>query len=128
MGQNLSQTPPGTGTAQGTYGWTATVGGYAPFRLDATLPVPEQLALLENYVRELRGMFDPVNTKIAGLDRAIKQTKAHADTVAAQALAEAKAEIERFRDRLDELQAVDLRWAVRGVLITGVGVFLGFWA
>jgi len=40
----------------------------------------------------------------------------------------AKAEIKRFGDRLDELQAVDLRVAVVGVVITTVDVTLNFFA
>jgi hypothetical protein len=40
----------------------------------------------------------------------------------------AKAEIKRFGDRLDELQAVDLRVAVVGVVITTVDVALNFFA
>ncbi len=107
---------------------TLTADAYAKFQLGETLPIPEQLAQLENYVCELRGMFGLVNSNIARLDRAIEQSNAHADTVAAQALTDAKREIDRFGDRLDELQAVDLSVASIGVLITAVGVFLSFWA
>ena len=106
---------------------TLTADAYVKFQLDETLPIPEQLAQLENYVCELRGMFGPVNSNVARLDRAIEQANA-ADTVAGQALTDAKREIDRFGDRLDELQAVDLSVASIGVLITAVGVFLNFWA
>jgi hypothetical protein len=98
------------------------------FHLDAELSTPEQLAQLESYVRELRTMFGPVNSDIARLDRAIDQTRDHADTAAAQALTDAKTEITRFGDRLDELQAVDLRIAALGVVISAVGILLGYWA
>ena len=118
-----------TGAAFGSAGTlSVTAVGYEPLTLDAKLPLPEQLAQVENHVNKLGLRFGPLQADIARLDRAIEQAKVHGDTVATQVLADAKREIQRFGDRLDELQAIDLTWAVRGVLITALGVFLSFWA
>ena len=107
---------------------TLTADAYVKFQLDETLPIPEQLRNWRITCANCGAMFGPVNSNVARLDRAIEQANAHADTVAGQALTDAKREIDRFGDRLDELQAVDLSVASIGVLITAVGVFLNFWA
>ena len=52
---------------------------------------------------QLPRMFGPVNSAIALLDKAIEEVREHADTAAAQALTDAKAEPNRFGDRLNEL-------------------------
>ena len=41
-------------------------------------------------------MFGPVNSAIERLDKAIEQAKEHADTAAAQALTDAKVELQRL--------------------------------
>jgi hypothetical protein len=109
-------------------GGIPTVEVHHPFQLDENTSVQLQLRQLANCVRELRQMFPPIITRIAELDAAIEHTKVRADTAAARALAEAKAEIDRFGKQLDQLQAADLTIAVVGVLITAVGIVLSFWA
>lgn len=86
----------------------------------------EKFAKLESYVRELRSMFGQVNSAITRLDKAIEQAKQHADTAAAYALTDARKELKRFGDRLNELQAVDLRIAAAGAFIMAAGYVLSY--
>jgi hypothetical protein len=113
---NLSATP------------TLTADVYAGFQLDEKRSLQLQLRQLESYVRELRSMFPRVQSDIAGLGRAIKAADAHAESVAAQALADARADLKQFGDQLDRTQAGDLRLAGVGACIAAVGIFLSFWA
>jgi hypothetical protein len=99
---------------------------YIEFKLDQDAEVGDQLAQLEDYVRELRKMFGQVSAAIARLDKAIERAKTHADDAAAEALADAKAELKRFGDRLDHLQATDLRLAAAGAFIMALGYALSF--
>jgi len=99
---------------------------HVAFKLDENATVDEKFAQLEGYVRELRGMFRSVNSAIERLDKAIDQAKEHADTAAAQALTDAKVKLQRFGNRLDELQAVDLRVAAAGAFVMAAGYVLSY--
>jgi hypothetical protein len=81
-----------------------------------------------DYVRELRVMFGSANSAIERLDKAIEHTRDHADAAAAQALADAKIELQRFDQRLKQLQAVDLHWAAGGAFIMAVGYALSYFS
>ncbi|OBH12087.1 hypothetical protein A5695_17820 [Mycobacterium sp. E1747] len=98
------------------------------FTLDENATTDEKLAQVQGYLRELRAMFGPINAAINRIDKAIEEAKKHANTVAAQALADAKAEVQRFGARLNELQAVDLRYAAGGAFVMGVGYALSYFS
>ena len=101
---------------------------FIAFQLDENATPEEKFAQLEKYVRELRGMFGPVNSAIARLDKAIQAAREHADATAAQALLEAKAELERFDQELKPLRAVDLHWAAAGAFVMAVGYALSYFS
>jgi len=101
---------------------------FIAFQLDENATPEEKFAQLEKYVRELRGMFGPVNSAIARLDKAIQAAREHADATAAQALLEAKAELERFDQELKQLRAVDLHWAAAGAFVMAVGYALSYFS
>ena len=96
----------------------------AQFGLDRTTSTDDQLTQLEAYVRELRRIIGPLPGQIQQLGTDIESARQYSDTTADRALTEARAEIERFGDRHDDVQAIDLRVAIAGVLITAVGVAL----
>jgi hypothetical protein len=96
------------------------------FKLDENATTDEKRAHLESYVREPCIMFGPVNSAIARLDKAIAQAKDHANTASAQALTDAKVELKSLDDRLNELQAVDLRVAAAGAFIMAAGYVLNY--
>ena len=98
------------------------------YRLDETAPVQLQLAQLLVYIRDSRTFIDEATNNIGRLDDAIDAASTHADDVAAQALTDARAEIDDLGRRLDEVQAADLSVAVVGVLITALGIALSFCA
>ena len=89
-----------TGIASGEYRFSTTgANGSAPFALDTTKPVQDQLGQLASYVRELRALIAPIDQQIVRLERAIADGRQHAETVAAQALADAKSHADkRLRD------------------------------
>lgn len=101
---------------------------HIPFTLDENATTDEKFAQIQKHVRELRAMFAPINTAINRIDKAIDEAKKHADTAAAQALTEAKAEVERFGARLNEVQAVDLRVAAVGAFVMAVGYVLSYFS
>jgi hypothetical protein len=68
--------------------------------------VPLSLAQMLVYIRDLRTLIDSTRTDIARLDDAIESANAHADDVAAQALIDARAEIDAVGRQLDEVQAL----------------------
>jgi len=105
---------------------TGTADVNIEFKLDENATTEQQFAQLQTYVRELRGMFVPINAAIDRLDKAVEQAREHADTVAAQALTDAKTELQRFRDELNEIQAVDLRIAAVGAFIMAAGYLLSY--
>ncbi|WP_236723391.1 hypothetical protein, partial [Mycobacterium avium] len=96
------------------------------FTLDENATTDEKFAQIQSYVRELRAMFGPINAAINRIDKAIEEAKKHADTVAAQALTDAKAEVQRLGARLNEVQAVDLRIAAAGAFIMAAGYLLSY--
>jgi hypothetical protein len=98
------------------------------FTLDADATTDEKLAQVQGYVRELRAMFGPINAAINRIDNAIEEARRHADTAAAQALTDARVELQRFRERLNELQAVDLRIAAVGAFIMAAGYALSYFS
>ncbi len=100
---------------------------YSEFQLDHGKEVPDQLIQLEVYVRELRSLFVSVNDSLKQLGEDIERVDGNSESRAAQVLSEAKAEIRQFGDRLDELQAVDLKVAIGGVVITAIGIAIAIY-
>lgn len=109
-------------------GTLASADVHKRFTLDSNASDDEKFAAIEAYLREIRLMFAPINGAIERLDRAVKEAKEHANIVAAQALTDAKAEIERFDKELRQLQSVDLRYAAFGAFIMAVGYMLSYFA
>jgi hypothetical protein len=116
-----------------TFGFgSLSADGYAPFALDTTKPIDDQLAQLATYVRELRALFSPIGQQIVRLDRDIADVRQHAETVAAQALTDAKSDADKRLEDIDAEQTraevLDLRIAIVGLGITVVGLALALWA
>jgi hypothetical protein len=101
---------------------------HRPFTLDEDATPDEKFAETQKYVRELRNMFAPVNFAIDRIDKAIEQARKHADTAAAQALTDARVELQRLRDELNQLQAVDLRIAAAGAFVMALGYALSYFS
>ena len=60
-----------TGIASGEYRFSTTgANGSAPFALDTTKQVQDQLGQLASYVRELRALIAPIDQQIVRLERA----------------------------------------------------------
>lgn len=115
---------PKAGTAEGTYGWRTTgAKGYAPFALDNTLQVEDQVTQLADYVRKLKN-------EIATLDRQVEQVRTQTSAAVSQALADAKddtrVQIQSFGSHSDAAQILDLRWASFGLAITAIGILLSY--
>lgn len=118
-----------TGIASGEgFGFAGVAIGYAPFALDTALPVEGQLEQLAKHVRELRAMFGPIERDVRRLDSVVNDTRAYADSAAAQALTDAKAHQERAEAGQTEAAVLDLRVAISGTLIMVVGYVLAFFA
>lgn len=115
---------------------TATMGvrasmsadAHIAFTLDENATADEKFAQVQKYLQELRALFGPINAAINRIDKEIKQAKEHADTVAAQALTDAKAELQRFDARLNQVQSVDLRIAAGGAFVMAVGYVLSYFS
>jgi len=98
-------------------------------RLDRSLPVEEQLAQVERYINEtLAQEFKSVGVIMGRVRDELQQAKAESEKAIADAEAKAQKAIDDLTKRLDATQALDLSWAIGGLFITAVGVFLSYWA
>ncbi|TDO16943.1 hypothetical protein EV580_0107 [Mycobacterium sp. BK086] len=95
---------------------------------DASLTVTERLARLEAYVQTLPQQFSSVNQRLVTLGRDIDASREAAKAAFESAVAGVSAQITDLRYELDDHQAVDLRVAGVGVLISAAGTLLGLWA
>lgn len=107
---------------------TASVDVYAPFSLDTGQPVEDQLAHLAEYVRELRAMFPLIGQQFIQLQRDVADARAHAESVAGQALADAKKHLDDFKADQTRTDVLDLRVAIFGLFISFVGTALALGA
>jgi hypothetical protein len=91
-----------------------------------------QLGQLATHVRELPALFPLIGQQIVRLDRDIADVRQHAETMAAQALADAKSHADKRLEDIDAEQTraevLDLRIAIVGLGITVVGLALALWA
>lgn len=118
----------GSTVVEATGEGTAIVDAYPGFVLDTTLPIEGQLAQLADYVRELRLLFPSIGQKFSQVDRDIADARAHAESVAAQALGEMRREHQQIAADQDRTTVLDLRIAIVGLAISFVGTVLAFWA
>jgi len=111
---------------------TLSADAYAPFALDMTKSVEDQLAQLATYVRELRALFPQIGQEIIRLDRDIADARQHAETIASQALSDAKGHVHKLLQDRDaeqtQAEVLDLRIAIWGLAITVMGVLLALCA
>jgi hypothetical protein len=96
------------------------------FVFDPALPSDQQFAAMAVHLNKLD---DRSNDAAVGLDRLggrIDAVAADAVTAASQALANARAEIAELSGLLARAQALDLRWAIVGLVIGAVGLALSY--
>jgi outer membrane murein-binding lipoprotein Lpp len=97
--------------------------GHAPFALDDTVQVEDQVAQLADYVRKLKN-------EIARLDREVEQVRTQASAAVSQALADAKDDAreqnQSLLSQIDAAQVLDLKWASGGLAITAIGILLSY--
>jgi hypothetical protein len=97
--------------------------------LDRSLPLQEQLLQVERYIntrlpQELTGL----SRRIREVRRELQDADSRSQQAVAQAKAQAQAGLKELAARLDSTQALDLSWAIVGLFITAMGVFLSYWA
>jgi uncharacterized protein YicC (UPF0701 family) len=97
--------------------------------VDRTLPLEDRLAQIEKYINtEVRRQFSGINNEIGRLRSEVENLHNLSETVAKQARADLRAEIDQLAARLDTTQALDLTWAIVGLFVTAGGILLSYWA
>jgi hypothetical protein len=92
--------------------------------LDESLDTPAQLAQLTGFVNRLAIGLANAEAAIYELGVTLERARAEVRDGDAQTLAEAGAALRRFADQLNRAQVLDLRYAIAGVAISGVGAVL----
>jgi hypothetical protein len=100
----------------------------APLELDTSLPLPEQVDLIAKYAKAIADHIPRLNTEVQRLDGRIDTEGAGATEFTESSIAELRREVHALEQRIDWSQVLDLRWAIVGLGITVLGVFLGYWA
>ena len=102
---------------------TAALGNV--FRLDRDLKVEEQLEQLADKVRELDAKFPTLRKELLTLlSQRIEEIRTALSEGDERVLDRVKAEIEALGDHLDMVQVIDLKWAIRGLGVTAIGLLL----
>lgn len=76
----------------------------------------------------MRHAIRTTNNDIRAVRSQVGEVTAQASQEAQQALDEMRRYVESLRVQLDNPQKLDLKWAIYGVAITALGVFLNFFA
>ncbi len=113
----------------------STAKAYAPYvlrgmaRIQPTDSVEEQLRKINEYIEtDLPQWLDAAFDQIKTVSRDLRQARTESKTAALEAEDRARRAIRDLERRLDSTQATDLRVAIVGLLITAIGVFIGYWA
>jgi hypothetical protein len=121
-----------TGTIGSTFRPTsANLGmrGFPPLVRIRSASPEERLNVLEERVKRLLDQdLPPILKDIDDLKAEVAAARSLAESEAEQALAAARTEIAALEADLDRTQTLDLRWAVLGLSISGIGTFLQYWA
>jgi hypothetical protein len=104
------------------------IDSHVDFRLDTHKPIDAQLEQLAENLRRQRREIAQLKSEIFGLQKLIEKASSDASGLASQTLANAMAEIDKLRDRLNKTRVVDLRIAIAGLVISACGLVLGYWA
>jgi septal ring factor EnvC (AmiA/AmiB activator) len=88
----------------------------------------QQLAQVEEYVNQRSERDSDFDTQFQELSIAIDELRTNISSTEANALAHIETQINALTERLDNMQALDLRWAIVGVLIAACGVAVSYWA
>lgn len=91
---------------------------------------------LEQQIRQIAALAeDAINRvwvlekdELPRIERRIDAAQAGAEQLAAETLIQLRDEIAEVRRLTNQAQVLDLRWAIGGLGITVVGIFLGYWA
>ncbi len=116
--------PPSAGAAAGALGPTVTVSGY--IGIDPNAPLEKQVERLVALANQLSKVVDQLQNDIRRLDQRIDQVVTNATKGLEDAIAQMLGEIEQLTARLDRYQVLDLRWAIRGLAITALGIVMSY--
>ncbi|MCV7092029.1 hypothetical protein [Mycobacterium interjectum] len=96
---------------------------YKTYPINKNLTTKENLQKLADLVNEYIPKFE---TDLTALRIEITQVRAHASGLAADTLRHLQDQIAELRRDIDAKQVLDLRWASVGLVITGIGIALGY--
>ncbi|WP_006241813.1 hypothetical protein [Mycolicibacterium tusciae] len=91
-------------------------------------PIQLQIAHLVVYINDLNKRVSGIDKRVSVVDRDIGKVRNDLSTKQRETLAHMQGQIVDFDRRLDMKQVVDLRWAIRGLVITAIGSLLSYWA
>lgn len=114
------------GTAHATFGVHGYASGYVTHNVDITLPLQEQIKRLADFVNRRSKESGEMGSMIRKLQHELEQVKDAASGLRRDLLAHIEAQIKQLDDRIDGIQALDLTWAIWGLLISFVGTVLSF--
>lgn len=115
------------GTISATMGMpTVSMSGHVGVNPESPLEqqIRQVAALAEDAMKRLTRLE---NTELPRIERRIDAAEAGAEQLAAETLAQLRAELEELRRLTNQAQVLDLRWAIGGLGVTVVGIFLGYW-
>ncbi|WP_157137561.1 hypothetical protein [Mycobacterium parascrofulaceum] len=119
---------PMTGTMAATMG-TPTVTMFGRVGVNPDSPLEQQMrqvaALAEDAIDRVWALE---RDELPRIERRIDAAQAGAEQLAAETLAQLRDEITDLRRLTNQAQVLDVRWAIGGLGITVVGIFLGYWA
>ncbi|WP_327097123.1 hypothetical protein OIE68_45920 [Nocardia vinacea] len=106
---------------------TLTAAAEVAFQIKANTSIELQIAQLAEQQRKWQTRFAAIEQQLSMHKHEMALAREHAESVANQARAEAQADMKAFGDALDKVTALDLRWAIAGILINSVGVAMCYW-
>jgi len=115
-------------------GIDATLKGGRPYPwvrlgLDRTKPIKHQLEHIVQYINtELRRALKGIDTEIGRLRDQLEEMRIDSEVAEQQFRAHMQAQIDELAARLDRTQILDLSWAIGGLFITAIGIFLSYWS
>ncbi len=101
-------------------------GGLAPVELDEGKPLQDQLADLAHYVNGLASLQQPTDSRLDDMKIDVFKVGMEVSLLRSETPERIEEKIRALEARLNMTEVVDLRWAIIGLVITGVGVALGY--
>ncbi|OMC57429.1 hypothetical protein A5747_03435 [Mycobacterium sp. IS-836] len=117
------------GRASASYAWMPSPAvGVSNAVVDFTLPLQEQIKRLTEYVNKKAEQAAEMQGNIARLQRDLEKARDKTSELKRETWAHIETQIQQLNDRLNNIQALDLTWAIWGLFITFVGTVLSLWA